>query len=35
MKTRLLSLLLSVSVLLAVYGGKLQYFIDRTWADGH
>ncbi len=34
MKTRLLSLLLSVSVLLAVYGGVLQYFMD-TWADGH
>ncbi len=34
MKTRLLSLLLSASVLLAVYGGGLEYFVD-TWADGH
>jgi hypothetical protein len=33
MKTRLLSLLLSASVLLAVYGGALG-FID-TFADGH
>lgn len=32
MKTRLLSLLLSASVLFAVYGGLLG--ID-TWADGH
>ena len=34
MKTRLLSLLLSASVLFAVYGGGLFGFID-TWADGH
>ena len=33
MKTRLLSLLLSASVLLAVYGGCLGGF--DTWADGH
>jgi len=33
MKTRLLSLLLSASVLFATYGGSLS-FID-TWADGH
>ena len=32
MKTRLLSLLLSASVLMAVYGGCLG--LD-TWADGH
>lgn len=32
MKTRLLSLLLSASVLLAVYGGVLDW---NTWADGH
>ena len=33
MKTRLLSLLLSASVLLAVYGGWLGGL--DTWADGH
>lgn len=33
MKTRLLSLLLSASVLFAAYGGVLSS-ID-TWADGH
>jgi hypothetical protein len=32
MKTRLLSLLLSASVLMAVYGGC--FGLD-TWADGH
>lgn len=33
MKTRLLSLLLSASVLLAVYGGWLDWI--NTFADGH
>jgi len=32
MKTRLLSLLLSASVLLAAYGAVFDLF---TWADGH
>jgi hypothetical protein len=32
MKTRLLSLLLSASVLFALYGGA---FRPDTWADGH
>ncbi len=32
MKTRLLSLLLSASVLLAAYGAAFDGF---TWADGH
>jgi hypothetical protein len=34
MKTRLLSLLLSASVLFAAYGGAWFSWID-TWADGH
>ena len=33
MKTRLLSLLLSASVLLAVFGGWLDWI--NTFADGH
>lgn len=33
MKTRLISLLLSASILLALYGGWLGR--PDTWADGH
>ena len=34
MKTRLLSLLLSVPVLIALFGGWIEAF-TRSWHDGH